>query len=349
MDEEQKTEDISSVPQEHKEDGAGEHREGPPVAFNSWFVFLLGICALGMGWYFLNSFFPQKITIVERTIQEQKDESRFFRRPISRPLEQPQLIATHEPLTALMSNFDISPIDVGAKAVLVSDLTTEVDLFSKDPDKIWPIASITKLLTAAVAEELFLPNRIITVSKDAVAIEGGAGGLQAGEKFQRDNLIQLMLLVSSNDGAEALREEGGDGFLARMHSVVTGLGLRNTHIEEVTGLSPLNVSTPRELKSIVQYMYRVHPTLLRMTMPKGVTISSSFKKHKLVNIDYLSLHPDLGFIGGKTGTIDESGQNIVAVFEHDNHTIAIILLGSSDRFKEVEQLLQWVKKAYTFR
>ena len=55
------------------------------------------------------------------------------------------------------------------------------------------------------------------------------------------------------------------------------------------------------------------------------------------------------FICGKTGTIDESGQNIVALFEHNNHTIIVIVLGSSDRFKDVEELMWWVKRAYVFK
>ncbi|MBI5421211.1 MAG: D-alanyl-D-alanine carboxypeptidase [Parcubacteria group bacterium] len=319
--------------------------------FSSWGLFVLALGALGVGWFLYGTIFPAQIKIVEQKsvipIDSKNASSRRY--PTVRNLEQPQLSALHQPLTALISNFDVPDIEVSAHAVLVTDLTTQVDLFAKDQDLVWPIASITKLLTAAAAEEIGTPKQPIIITRDALTTEGGAGNLVVGEKFYLEDLIQLMLFVSSNRAAKAIEENFGPELLVRMRSIITGLGLNHSHVEEVTGLSPQNVSSPRELKSIIQYIYRVHPDLFRMTKTNEVTVSSLSKKHHLVNIDYLSLHPDLGFLGGKTGTIDESGQNIVALFEYNNHTISIILLGSTDRFKDAEALLQWTKRAYVFK
>ncbi|MDE1970855.1 MAG: D-alanyl-D-alanine carboxypeptidase [Patescibacteria group bacterium] len=265
------------------------------------------------------------------------------------PLEQPDFSSARPPLTALISNFDTLPMQIEAQAVLVADLTTHVELFEKNPDKVWPIASITKLLTASAAEELATSTSMVTITDHALTVEGVAGNLEAGEQFKLHDLIQLMLFVSSNRAAEAIGDAFSPNLLPKIQAIIDGLGLTHTHIGEVTGLSPQNVSTPRELKSIVEYVYEVHPELLRMTIPKEIIVDSSLKTHKLINIDYLSLHPDLGFLGGKTGTIDQSGENIVAVFAYHNHQIAVILLGSNDRFNEVMHLLEWVKRAYIFR
>lgn len=317
----------------------------------SWGLPFIVVIALIVGWFLYRIITPSQVRVVLRiTPSEQRDVSTHARRyPALRDLEQPHLTEVRQPLTALISNFDVPDIEINARAVLVSDFTTNVDLFLKNTDVVWPIASITKLLTATAAKEVGVPKRFVTITKDAVATEGNGGNLLVGEKFSLEGITQLMLFVSSNDAARAIEDEVGDGLLFRMRGIVEGLGLSKTHVEEVTGLSPENVSTARELKSLVQYIYRVHPDLFRMTKMSEVTLSSETKRHKLVNINYLSLHPELGFIGGKTGTIDESGQNIVALFEHNNHTIVIILFGSSDRFKDTEELLQWTKRAYVFK
>lgn len=317
----------------------------------SWGLPFLALIAVIAGWFFYRTITPPQIRVVERTTptQQRGEEARTRRYPVLRDLEQPHLTEVRQPLTALISNFDVPDIEINARAVLVSDLTTHVDLFLKNPDVVWPIASITKLLTAAAAKEVGVSKQFVTITEEAVAVEGNGGNLVVGEKFELENIVQLMLFVSSNDAAKAIEGEIGEGLLFRMKGIVDGLGLSKTHIEEVTGLSPKNVSTARELKSLVQYIYRVHPELFRMTKASETVVSSGTKKHKLVNINYLSLHPELGFLGGKTGTIDESGQNIVALFEHNNHTIIIVLFGSSDRFKDTEELLQWTKRAYIFK
>jgi|GEM_PF-1011954 len=318
----------------------------------SWRLSFLALFAVIVGWFFYRHIIPPQVRVVERSTsigENGNRETRFLRYPVSRALEYPHLTETRQPLTALISNFDVPDIEIDAQAVLISDFTTHVDLFLKNPDVVWPIASITKLLTAAAAKEVGISGQVVTITKEAVAVEGNSGNLVVGEKFRLENIIQLMLFVSSNDAAKAIEGEVGNGLLLRMRSIVDGLGLSKTHLEEVTGLSSKNVSTARELKSLMQYIYRVHPELFRMTKASEMILSSETKKHKLVNINYLSLHPELGFLGGKTGTIDESGQNIVALFEHNNHTIIIVLFGSSDRFKDAEELLRWTKRAYIFK
>jgi len=327
-----------------------EHEKTIPHNF-SWGLPFIALVAIVAGWFLFRTITPQQVHVVERVTQpkERDMDTRIRRYSTLRDLEQPHFTEARQPLTALISNFNVPDIEINARAVLVSDLTTHVDLFLKDPDVVWPIASITKLLTAAAAKEVGVSKQFVTITQEAVAVEGNGGNLVVGEKFRLEDIIQLMLFVSSNDAATAIRGEVGDRLLFRMKDIVDGLGLSRTHVEEVTGLSPKNVSTARELKSLIQYIYRVHPDLFRMTKASEVTLSSETKKHKLVNINYLSLHPELGFIGGKTGTIDESGQNIVALFEYNNHTIIIVVFGSSDRFKDTEELLQWTKQAYIFK
>ncbi|MEK7498521.1 MAG: serine hydrolase, partial [Patescibacteria group bacterium] len=317
----------------------------------SWGLPFIALIAVVVGWFLFRTITPPQVRVVERvTFSKERYKDMPVRRYSTlRDLEQPHFTEARQPLTALISNFDVPDIEINARAVLVNDLTTHVDLFLKNQDVVWPIASITKLLTATAAKEVGITRQFVTITKEAIATEGNGGNLVVGEKFSLEGITQVMLFVSSNDAAKAIEGEIGEELLFRMKGIVNGLGLSRTHIEEVTGLSPQNVSTARELKNLVQYIYRVHPELFRMTKTSETVISSETKKHKLVNINYLSLHPELGFIGGKTGTIDESGQNIVALFEHNNHTIIVIVLGSSDRFKDVEELMWWVKRAYVFK
>lgn len=311
------------------------------------FVFALG--ALFVGWRLYPVIVPARVQVVESS-QHSFGYSSTSQRLVSlRNLEQPHFVARPEPMTALISNFSIPQIEIGAEAALVSDLTAGVDLFAKNPYKVWPIASITKFFTAVAAAEIASQDRVVAVAEEALLSEGVAGNLEAGERFTLREITQLMLLVSSNRAAKAIEIDLGSSLLAQVNEIVTRLGLQETSIVEVTGLSPRNVSTARDLKSIIQYIYRLHPDMLKMTQPDRITISSSVKKHHLTNINYLASHSDIGFLGGKTGTIDESGQNIVALFEYKGHDMVVILLGSSDRFEETLRLLKWVKQAYIFK
>ena len=61
-----------------------------------------------------------------------------------------------------------------------------------------PIASVTKMMTALLAKKQLAADASILVSEKAISIDGAKNNsLQAGEIFKADDLMKVMLLISS--------------------------------------------------------------------------------------------------------------------------------------------------------
>ena len=104
---------------------------------------------------------------------------------------------------------------VSAKAFLVGDLNTGEVVLSKNQDQKFPIASVSKLMTALVVKEIANPSENTQISKKALATHGTNGGLRLGEKIKILDLLYPLLLESSNDAAEALALHfGRDNFIS---------------------------------------------------------------------------------------------------------------------------------------
>ncbi|MEX2436594.1 MAG: serine hydrolase, partial [Candidatus Paceibacterota bacterium] len=95
---------------------------------------------------------------------------------------------------------------VQAGAVIVHSIDDEIPLFYFNSREQWRLASITKLLTAVVVIEEIGLSADIPISPEAVATEGIAGDLKGGETYNSKDLLNIMILVSSNDAAAAFEE-----------------------------------------------------------------------------------------------------------------------------------------------
>lgn len=90
------------------------------------------------------------------------------------------------------------------------DRTTRQVIIAKDENKkVFP-ASMTKILTLALALEYLEPHELITVSKtamDATTPNSTMMGVVAGEELEANELYFGMMLPSGNDAANVLAEE----------------------------------------------------------------------------------------------------------------------------------------------
>ena len=222
-------------------------------------------------------------------------------------------------------------------------------IFSVAPAKHWPIASITKLMTAiVVSETLGLTERIL-ISDNAISIEGIAGNLIVGEEYTVRDLLKAALVVSSNDAAKALEEFfnktlPGENLVDAMNKKAAALGMTKTHFVDPIGLSVLNQSTAYDLEKLVGYILSKHEYILTMSGEKTAMITNirTGTRKTLVNINSLVENPD--FLGGKTGHIDEAKGNLISVFNIYKTPVLIVVLGSDDRIGVTTTLYEWLKK-----
>lgn len=228
-----------------------------------------------------------------------------------------------------------SLINFQAKAVLVSDLNSDTDLISYNINRRWPLASITKLMTAVLGFEEIGRDKEIIVSETAIAAEGDSGKLRAGELYKVDDLINIMLVTSSNDAAAALAEFyafGRGNFVKLMNKKAVELGMNQTVFFDPAGLSFLNQSTANDIRKLMKYIEEAHPEILAATRP------TDFKGLKNIN----PFASQANFLGGKTGYIEESKENLASLFSVNEQRILIVVLGAENRFKETQELLSYL-------
>lgn len=284
----------------------------------------------------------------------------------SKPTNNNENISPESALASATMQFDeVIPVDRGlpdihVTSALVKELGSQENIFSYRPRARWPIASITKLMTAVVALDELAPNTLITISQEAVDTEGEAGLLKVGEKYSVTDLIKAMLLVSSNDSAVALaqayekKELGAEKyeqalsktalFVSKMQDRARILGMEETYFGDPSGLSMVNQSVVGDLAVLLNHIQTTYPTILEIARQKQVSIldQKRMARRTLISINQFAGQKD--FLGGKTGFTDEAGQNLVSIFSYNGKKYVIAVLGTEDRFGETTKLYDWLKK-----
>ena len=233
---------------------------------------------------------------------------------------------------------------ISAKSFLVGDLNTGEVILAKNQDQKFPIASVSKLMTAFVATEITETDETTQITKTALATEGKNGELKLGQKIKITDLLYPLLLESSNDAAEALALHfGRDIFISKMNQEAEKLQLTSTSFKDPSGLTSFNQSTTSDLFKMIGYLTQQQPDLLKITTQK----SYSNKKQSWSNISQF-LNKD-GYIGGKSGYTSAALQTVISLFnlplgQTESRPIAITLLQSSDRKKDVETILKYLKQ-----
>lgn len=237
----------------------------------------------------------------------------------------------------------VTPI-LSSKAYVLADLDTGEIILDKNSDTVYPIASVSKLMTSVIATEKMSMQDIAIVSKDATNAYGAQGGLFLGEKIRLADLVFPLLMESSNDAAEVFADHyGHQEFMDEMNKKAVELGMNDTYYNDPSGLDPKNTSSPKDLLKLVRYIWNHDPTIFDTTRVKQFSI----KGHT-----WLNRNPQLplsGYIGGKNGYIYQSRQTSTSIFEIPTvkggiRKVVIVILKSETKDADVVKLINFMKK-----
>ncbi len=233
--------------------------------------------------------------------------------------------------------------NVNAKAYIVADVDTGEVIIEKNPDAVYPIASISKLITALVAKERMNQHEPVTVTRSSINIYGTSGGLRLGEKILVTDLYYPLLMESSNDAADVFAQGYGyDQFIKYMNAKAGELGMTSTSFFEPSGLSEKNVSSARDLQKLAGYITREYPEIWDISRVRQYSILG----HSWGNASQLMRRSD--FMGGKNGFTYEAHSTTVIILnikmEGGPRRIAITLLQSDRRESDVDALARFVAK-----
>lgn len=238
---------------------------------------------------------------------------------------------------------DLTNLNINAESAIVAKITPNYQtkiLFKKNADKIRPIASLTKLMTALVVfdlDETYNLSRKIPITQNAVDQEGDSKfeNLKVGAKIPIGNLVYKMLIESSNDAAFAVTQPMGErAFSELMNIYAKEIGLNNTRFFNSTGLEPnesKNTSTAFDLVKIAKHILQNYPQIF------GITANRKFSAQNTNKL--LEDYPQI--IGGKTGWTPSANGCLLLVTQNSkekDYYISIIL-GADDRFAEMRKIL----------
>lgn len=257
-----------------------------------------------------------------------------------------------DPNAAIQGNSSVSQSNASAlsglqyEAALVANLQTGAISFGDNDGKRWPLASITKLMTATVVMDNFNMDQKITITSDAFAADTNERTLTAGDTYTVSDLLRFLLLPSSNVAAEAFADSyGRTRFVDAMNARAATWGMADTHYDDPSGLSSGNQSTADDLLLLAQKIYSDYPKVLAITRITQATVTElgSEKKTLLKSINYFAGEAD--FIGGKTGYTDIADGNLLSIFKYNSRPVVVIVLGTdeADRFTNTEKLFDWFK------
>lgn len=233
---------------------------------------------------------------------------------------------------------------IEAHIVLARILGEGKTVLEKNIRSRWPIASVTKLMTALVTLDEIPLSQTGEITKEIREKVGDFFTLAVGEKYAAQDLLRAMMISSSNDAAYALAHiMGEEEFIRKMNLKAQALLMTQTAFFEPSGLSYLNQSTAYDLSLLLQYIYQERPIIFEMSRQKSMTARDIVSgRNKILSNTNIFSGKD-NFFGGKTGYIDESQGNLVTLFRKNGKIISIIVLGSADRFTETEKIFSCVE------
>lgn len=246
-------------------------------------------------------------------------------------------------------------LDLKSQSALVFNVQDEHVIYDKNADKVAPIASITKLMTAMVTLDARLsPNDIITIENaDVDKLKHTASRLRVGSSYPRHELLRLTLMSSENRAAAALGRTypgGIEAFVNAMNMKAQQIGMYNSCFVEPTGLSSNNVSTARDLAKLVAASNR-YAVIRDFSTTTEHAVPAANKRGQLqyVNSNSLVRSQNWEIDVSKTGYLSEAGRCLVMLANISGQPVVIVLLnswGKNTRIGDANRIKKWLEKNY---
>lgn len=249
---------------------------------------------------------------------------------------------------------ELEPPPVSAKAALVVEFGSSTGsrvVHAHNESRPLPIASMTKLMTALVASELYAPRDTVVVGELAAAGKGLSGLYRAGDAFYMEDALYALLMASHNEMANALAQKTSEEyFVARMNERAGLLGMTRTRFVNASGLDPdvgeINTSSASDMAVLLRYIYQERPELFAVLSTKqrlfnkqsGAFVTTLSNTNAL-----LGGGSALPVVGGKTGETPLSGHNLAAIAQTEAGFVLSVIIGSQDSFADTKALLRYAK------
>jgi D-alanyl-D-alanine carboxypeptidase (penicillin-binding protein 5/6) len=228
---------------------------------------------------------------------------------------------------------------------LMFDLDSGRVLWRHRPERVLPIASLTKMMTALVVVDRLGDGAHVRVTREALAYRGsGVGLLPRGKWIGVSTMLHGLLLPSGNDAAIALAQRVAGTvprFVRMMNARAREMGLACSRFSSPHGLQDRgNHSCAPDLAALARAVLR-EPRLARIVRRRAAVLQFPIKGGRLYlyNNNPLLRAGYRGATGVKTGYTRTAGRCLVASARRGQRKLGVVLLRSPDPAKQATQLL----------
>ena len=248
------------------------------------------------------------------------------------------------------------------RAVIVGDTKGNV-IFAKDADTMYPLASVTKMMSLMVTFDEINAGNIslndsVRISKNPLKYGGSGIALKAGQIFVLEDLIKASAVYSANNATYAIAEYVGKGsvfsFVTKMNRKLKELGLQNEiRYHTPAGLptrvtkQPMDEGTARGIYKLsieaLKYKKYIEIAGIKSTKIYNGKISIRNRNH---------LIGENGVYGIKTGFHKEAKYNIAVASKFQDTDVIIVVMGGETyktRDKIVLSVLDILNNNYTVK
>jgi len=243
---------------------------------------------------------------------------------------------------------DFDALGIMARAVYVLDGATGKAIFQRNAYAQLPLASLTKVMTAATALSIAPTYALVPVADGA-------------EQWTLQNILSYFLTSSSNGAAAAVAQAAGsfvsnsgtgdnnrEAFIVEMNRKASELELSETYFLNETGLDEnLEITggygSARDVSRLMLSELEAHPEIFDSTTAQHANFKEeNGNSHEAENTNKIVANIPL-LRASKTGFTDLAGGNLSVIFDAGvAKPIVITVLGSTQegRFADVNNLVR---------
>ena len=282
-------------------------------------------------------------------------------------------------LSLIKADQTLPQLDLEAKSAIAIDAKTGQIIYTKDDKQTYPVASMSKLLTAYILLQAIHEGKItwetkVTPTVTEVDISNNTEltnvPLKEGHSYTIKQLYQAVLVGSAN-AATMLIGNAISGtqtkFIDKMRETAKSLGITDAKIYSANGLTAKylgdeiypntdenaeNEFSVRDMAIISQKLVERYPEVLETTKLTKVDFNDNGEITTISNTnELLQDNSNLGIDGLKTGTSDAAGYCFASTTNKDGHRIITVIAGAKDndaRFDQTKNLLNYIYNNYDY-
>lgn len=257
------------------------------------------------------------------------------------------------------------------KSVYVGNVENGESFYKTNEDEVYGVASVSKLMTYLVIKDEISKGNIklddmVDIDQDAakVNIPGYSRmNLTVGEKISVKSLLEGLIIVSANDGANALGKFAAgslDGFTKMMNNKAKEIGLTKAIFVNPSGLTEedengnksFNQMSARDMFNMARYIANKYPEIEEYSTYTEWRIP---EKPGYVRDPHFSNSGDPSFVGLKSGFTEEAGYCYAGLFDFSKENkenklkVVTVVIGArniSERVTTTLELANYVKENY---